>query len=255
MQEDTSKKPRLRLPIAKVISGAFLVPWLKRVRLARALLGSGIALIAIGIYWAYKGQYLGTWGQIPLVFLYFIVVTPFAIACHRLVLMADTSVPEYGIVKWSSREVNFLGKLITVGLASFGAFTLSIMAIGAIVFNLFTIPDIPNNERIHWLFESFRIPAAYFVARLSLILPATALDQKSDIRSAWQLSHGNGWRLAVVICGLPWLSVILEGYVYPDEPTIVQVTLSCIVFYALLVIEIALLSLSYKELRSSGTQP
>lgn len=254
MVEDRSQPPRIKFPLAKVIFAAFLVPWLKRARLARALFGSWIALFAIGIYWTYKGQYLGTWGQVPWVIIYFIGVTPFAVACHRLLLMNDDSVPEYGFEQWSSREVNFLGKLILVSLASLGTFILSAMAIGAVAFNLFTTPDIPN-RRTPWLFEMFRIPAAYFVARLSLIIPATALDQKSDMRWAWQLSHGNGWRLAVVICGLPWLINVLQGLMYPDEPTIVQVILSLVAFYILLVIEIALLSLSYKELRASRTQP
>ena len=148
MVEDRSQAPRVKLPLAKVIFAAFLVPWLKRVRLARALFGSGIALIAIGIYWAYQGQYLGTWDQVPWVIIYFMVVTPFAIACHRLFLMNDDSVPEYGVVKWSSREVNFLGKLILVSLVSLGTFILSAMAIGAIVFILFTMPDISKRTRV-----------------------------------------------------------------------------------------------------------
>jgi len=148
MVEDRSQAPRVKLPLAKVIFAAFLVPWLKRVRLARALFGSGIALIAIGIYWAYQGQYLGTWDQVPWVIIYFIGVTPFAIACHRLFLMSDDSVPEYGVAKWSSREVNFLGKLILVSLASLGTFILSAMAIGTVAFNLFTTPDIPKRTRV-----------------------------------------------------------------------------------------------------------
>ncbi len=253
MLDDFSQILRNKLPVVKVILEAFLVPWLKRARIVRALFGPSVVLIAIGIYWAYKGKYLDPWAQVPWIVLHFVVITPFAIACHRLFLMNDESVPVYGIIKWSSRELWFLVKLIVVSFASFGTFALSATVIGAIVFNLFTMPDLPN-KWTPWLLESFRIPAAYLTARLSLILPATALDQKSDISWAWQLSHGNGWRLAVVVCGLPWLFKVLHGFVYPDEPTVVHVTLNLVIVYMLLIIEIALLSFSYKEIRSSGAQ-
>jgi hypothetical protein len=49
-----------------------------------------------------------------------------------------------------------------------------------------------------WIAIFFAVPVASYVAgRLSLILPALAIDRRRPWRHAWRLSDGNGWRLVV----------------------------------------------------------
>ena len=47
-----------------------------------------------------------------------------------------------------------------------------------------------------WISVFFAMPAASYVAgRLTLVLPALAVDRRRPLRQAWRLSAGNGWRL------------------------------------------------------------
>ena len=46
----------------------------------------------------------------------------------------------------------------------------------------------------------------YVFSRLVPMLPATAIDYDPDIYWAWDVSSGNGWRLVLIICALPFLT-------------------------------------------------
>lgn len=47
-----------------------------------------------------------------------------------------------------------------------------------------------------WISLFFAVPVASYIAgRLSLVLPALAVDRRRPFREAWRMSAGNGWRL------------------------------------------------------------
>ena len=47
-----------------------------------------------------------------------------------------------------------------------------------------------------WISVFFAVPvASYVTGRLSLVLPALAVDRRRPLRQAWRMSSGNGWRL------------------------------------------------------------
>jgi len=49
-----------------------------------------------------------------------------------------------------------------------------------------------------WIAVFFGVPvASYVTGRLSLVLPALAVDRRRPLRQAWHLSDGNGWRLVI----------------------------------------------------------
>ena len=50
----------------------------------------------------------------------------------------------------------------------------------------------------------------YLSSRISLVLPATAVDQHVKLKDAWAMSIGNGWRLAIVT-GVPLVFVGVLG--------------------------------------------
>ena len=53
-----------------------------------------------------------------------------------------------------------------------------------------------------WLLPVLFLLALYVLARLSLVLPRTAIDQRPTLQGSWRLSRSNGWRLAVVLLPL-----------------------------------------------------
>jgi hypothetical protein len=104
--------------------------------------------------------------------------------------------------------------------------------------------------QLQWAEKAVWAVLFYPFGRLSPMFPATAVEHQPlpRIRWAWQLTRGNGWRLFVVVAVLPWLFALLLGAVYRDGATTVEWLLVCLLFLALLVVEIAAVSLSYKEL-------
>jgi hypothetical protein len=51
------------------------------------------------------------------------------------------------------------------------------------------------------------LPAAYLLARLVMLLPAIAIDRKQSIKWAWRLTRGHGWRLILILWGLPTILI------------------------------------------------
>ena len=73
-------------------------------------------------------------------------------------------------------------------------------------------------------------------------------DLKPTLAQTWHLSRGNGWRLAIVLGGLPWRLRAFQTVLAPDEVSLTAVVLSSLLFCRLLVVEIAAVSRSYRHL-------
>ena len=93
------------------------------------------------------------------------------------------------------------------------------------------------------------------MARLVILLPATAIDQHRNIEWAWATTKGNGWRLCLVYVILPVLMNLIRISVFnllKDYPVLVF----AFVFFSLYVIysiEIALISISFKYLAADNS--
>ena len=94
------------------------------------------------------------------------------------------------------------------------------------------------------------LPGGYVVSRLSIVLPAAAIDHKDYFQSAWDISLGNGWRLFVLVCLLPITIGPITNAIGDNG------FLSCFISDALillfLLIEITVLSHTFKELTNSN---
>lgn len=168
------------------------------------------------------------------------------VACHRVFILGDDSMKGQGPVWWSSRETWFVVYSITLALI----IMMPLMVILPFVFS------ISPEEYGIWILVGIApvgflmtLLAAYCVGRWSLILPATAVDDEDRQRFAWawSISTGNGLRLMVIIGLLP-LGVSL---VYPFLPNLNSIVYSILVEIAFLyfaAVQIAWLSLSYREL-------
>ena len=235
------------LDVRKVLLGAFAVPWTGRNAFARHLSIPFVVLVILGILESSALVLDAGW-----IFLWTVLVAHlwawivFAVICHRLVLLGPAALGRVAPLRWSMRETRFLLRSAAVWLIAM-AITGTCMA--AIAFGgvpMFRETDAPWRT---WLLVFLSmLPACYLVARLSLVLPAAALDRKVGLGWAWNLSSGNSARLFLVIGLLPWIfsapAYLLD---VPAGSAAASVGVT-ILGTLLLTVEISALSLSYREL-------
>lgn len=210
----------------------------------------------------------------------FLVLTWFAVACHRLILIGAGAVAEFGLTRWTWRETRFFLWMLlvyTIGylfmlLGNTTLFAVAFFVANACGFSTQTISLIMEHQSFFLgmiLFAS--IPFAYVVGRLSLLLPATAIDLHASVNSAWDLSEGNGWRVAILVGGVPMAFMAIQASIWMipswlfgesvhETQAVVDITsisstfLSSVFRYALATVEIAILSITYRRLRTIKEQ-
>lgn len=257
------------LPVFKIISGAFTFLWEKKLRMIRAL-SIPITVVFISDIFPYLIPILDNYYEsipIPLLYSFSIGIRIisaaaqilFAITCHRLVLIGNTGVPEYGMLSWTRREWWFLAFAIILPLVYFLSVALYLLAKG--LFMEFDI-DIESfqllftqGDGIYLLMFLVALPSVYIFSRLSLLLPATAVDRDVDVGWAWKSTKTNGWRLTVIIVLLPLLFVLLLllllgllALLWGEVTNLAIDIISSVLSFIPLAIGIVALSLSYKHL-------
>lgn len=99
---------------------------------------------------------------------------------------------------------------------------------------------------VWWVWLVFVLAAGYPWARFSILFPATAVDEKIDIRTAWSLSSKHQWLLVVMF--------VLVPMIFGAVPTLlfrwldVHWVLRLLVGNVELVFIVAALSLTYSEI-------
>lgn len=230
------------LPLSSVIVETLSAVWNKRLRLFQALILVSMSLVGLELVYAYllapdPSLFTSMLYIIP----YVILFTLFAVTCHRIVLLGNSEVPKYGILSWSQRETRFIGWTIVGYLF----FTLITMFVG-----VFAIPVIATSFSAVFAYVIplvVLVPGGYVLSRLSILLPATAVDERPNLKWAWNITSGNGWKLFLIVALLPQL--VSAVYVFVDWPEylIIQFAIGLLT-YALVAIEIAALSVSYRFL-------
>ena len=167
-----------------------------------------------------------------------LVYTLLAVRVHRIVLAGVGANKDW--FHWTRRETRFLGWLVLV------CFFWMLIVAGVGVASDFTLVS-------HgvWLDSPLAITlaslsGAYVFARLVFLLPATAVDQKRNLRWAWELSKGNGWRLVTLL----WVLPMIISLVAPDwESSNPAYFVAWEMAYGVItVFEVALLSVAFKTL-------
>jgi hypothetical protein len=113
-----------------------------------------------------------------------------------------------------------------------------------------------------WLFSAFAFVLLFVLPRLSLALPAAAV-QRGDVtfRVSWQATRRNTWRMfwATYICFLPagLIGQLLAQFL-PPEPDRITMTLLLVALYLLglplSMIPVGLLSLAYRHFFERGEE-
>jgi hypothetical protein len=233
------------LPVGKILMGAFLVPWWNRKAFTRALAVPLALLATLVLTWYFTAKLLPAFVNILLCLVYVALFTLFAVTTHRLVLLNPDAVAKNSVPGWTRREGLFLGWMVGAWLlfifAFFVVLTIAVNAVG------FAFEDVMKTH-LGWIETVAKVPALYLFARLSPLLPATAVDRRVDLRWAWELTRGNGWRLMVVVGVLPWALSWVTPLLYRSDATTVELVVLTVAGIALFAIEIAALSIAYREL-------
>ena len=239
-----------RLSVFRIVAGSFEYPWRHRAAFARAQAIPALAMIACTLVWdiaARSGSTVLAW---MLYGAYVAVCCWIAVICHRLVLINPADGNAFAGSKGSTRLVLFLAAVICIAVVYFtvmlGSANLLMMTMGW----SYRAAGTPLGESmdLSWLMWVSQIAALYVSARLTLTLPAIATDQGFSFRQAWIHSRRNGWRLTLVVFGLPWLLARLTELLARDGATPVETALLLVLSVVLLIIEVVALSLSFYDL-------
>ena len=170
--------------------------------------------------------------------IYLVILVMTIISCHRIFLLDDETVNNTKILRWGIRELKYVGWVIVIAIIMF----LIQLAIGILI--AVTGGDLIQNHMVPMAIGFF-LMISYFTSRLSLLFPATAVDNKeANVEYVWRLSNENSFRLMFLISILPALVNLLISFLPTSDNKIYLISTSFI-WLIVGVVEICLLSLSY----------
>jgi len=177
------------------------------------------------------------------------------IGAHRVFIMPDDQVTKTKPLRWTWRETRFLGWwIVLVLVVVLIALPLPILFIGlnSVVPSAISVTEGGGYREI--ILSSLFIILYYLLARLSLVLPATAIDQKGkSLKWSWRLSQGNSIRLLIIIGCIPLL-INIFFYFLPESEGIVLSLIYCALGLIVGAVEICLLSLSFNFLSKTNVE-
>lgn len=207
----------------KIVAGALMLVYARRSTLLKALLLPFIMLLGLD-----AASYYATSSYMP--WLLYIpelaVYTVFAIIIHRVILLGPESVPKWGMRFWALRELYFLFHLIALTIASLAL--------------LFTSIFIPHVGIVPGLIVTF-----YLFIRLSLVFPASAIDDGVTLKTSWSLTKKHQLLMLYIIIIAPILfgiPTLLAGLI-TDAYWITTVIDMFVTIYV-----VSSLSLAYSEI-------
>lgn len=195
--------------------------------LLRALIWPYLVLIVLTVFEeiVLMGSHLFI--VIALNLLNLIVYAMLAITVHRIVLLGPESVSRWGPDRLSYREARFALQLLILGLIYFPAayfwFVHIVLGIG------------------------FLIIAIMITSRLSLMLPAIAVEEPMTFKMAWLMTERHQWLMLLVVILFP-VFLLLPILALDNVPYSYVVTNLISIIW--IVFEIAVLSIAYKKVEA-----
>lgn len=234
----------MNLPILKILVGAVVLFWERRVVLVRVLwapilIGLILSLLSASLAESQGGLMLLL---VPLLF----VTAILAVRAHRVYLLGSESVADLPPLSWSQTETRFLLATLSLGLAFLGLMFFAGM--------VFTLAGARTPGSFNPGVMLIALPAMYVVARLLPALPAIAVGDETVLadawRKAWASSRGNGTRV-LAVCLLTPLAIKVLLELFAAVPIPGTAVISTLAGWAVMPAEVALLSLTYQALRRS----
>jgi len=234
------------LPILETVRLSLIIPWQRRITIFKSLIFTAFLLALLSYLLELQSEMKFT----MIAFVWIIqslVFTVFAVTCHRILLLEESSISKYIYFRWTMRETKFLGWTIVTYLCLGAIITVTGTSVFALVQALDGWVEKSSLQLLPFL---PLIPGLYVLSRLSVLLPATAIDENHNLSWAWQMTKRNGWRLLLLVGILPFLisfrSIVFSLINYP----LLNILLDVIGYLIFGVIEIALLSFSFRFLRT-----
>lgn len=144
-----------------------------------------------------------TWYSFFAEWLAYVVDAIFAIITHRIVLLGPNAVPKWGLIKWTKRETWFVFYLLALFAITWGLFGSAMYLLN----NIFG-----NSAGIGLLGIIFAVIlvvlSVYFSARLALVFPSTAIDQRINFKSSWNLTDNHEGLMVLIVILVPVFFVI-----------------------------------------------
>ncbi|MGV7222642.1 MAG: hypothetical protein ACQ9MH_14080 [Nitrospinales bacterium] len=200
--------------------------------LLKALLFPALLYLVVGYFQASEGNWLGI--IVELIINYFII-SLVAIPVHRVILLGPDSVSEWGFNIWSKKELMYAGVLIVMGIIP-----------AVISFPLaFLVPKI--STEINIMITSFCIILIFsfwIIGRLTLVLPAIAIGDKTSFKDAWDLTKKDHVSMLFVVLFFPALIIAPYYFLSLDSP--LYDSIGFILYFFVEVFAIASLSIAYK---------
>jgi len=168
----------------------------------------------------------------------------YAVSCHRIILLGHDSLPNRWGIYWTPRESRFfawsIGITLLVTFISLALFPVLMAAM-----KLFPESPIPVIPIVMF------VPVGYVISRSSMVFPITALGQKSDLASSWELSKRNGWRLTIALAApYIFLESLRRCYAFISSNEESALSYFFVALWLLLVsaLEVTTLSVAFRKL-------
>ncbi len=170
----------------------------------------------------------------------------FGMSSHRIILTGGDSLPHRFGIYWTMRETRFLGWLVLVGIIHM---LLTFPFQYAIAY---LRPYVPP-EYIPWQIATYvpMLLATYMDGRVSMVLPATAVGERSSIVESWHWTRGRGLHIAAALLIAAVASDLLAigtRAVLEDLPLAARLV-SHVLNFPLVAVAVGIISVSYRELR------
>lgn len=248
---------RYRIPVGKILVEALGVCWLYRVTLLRVLAGPVLLIVLFN----FTQDQLFPGGGIPSLLAnalaYLLSSTYIAVNCHRTFLLGEGAVHGYGL-SLDARYSKFFAWLLAL---YFTVAALTYMGAG-IAINLFymlgSLADGYESQAESVDFTAFGILTLlafvfglYIMARLSLVLPSTAIDGKPNLLWSWRITRGNGARMFLLVAVVPGVISRIDRFLLRNEAGALEIVLIHVFGYLLIAIQVAILSMAFKAFRAA----
>ena len=234
-----------KLPVFKILLEAIQSIWHNKIVLLQK---TGLPiLILLGLAYAQtllassSGFAIFVLSLVSLIF-----YTYLAVNIHRVALLGQDSVQGYGLRSFAKRERKFTLWLVSIYVLVF--FITMILTLTATF-----IANILGKYGTYTVVIFTVLLSSYFISRLLIMLPATAVDYDPDVYWAWDASSGNGWRLVVIICLIPLLTGTLVALIDFTNTNIIYNMLKELLSSIFVIFGIVSLSLSFQYLQDNNS--
>lgn len=192
-----------RVPILGTVIAAYRFVWQERRDLfllafpavtVLAVLGTLLMALVSGGEAASGGSAPAVLADIAVGALNLALVVLFSVAWHRKFLAPNETITVREALRWHTRHTRFL--LYALGVV---AVTWLVILAGSLVPILMSAAGGGGGPGTLLLILAAIAAALFVYARLSMLFPASALDRALGLRQSWQLTGGNGVRLAIAI--------------------------------------------------------